>query len=184
MKHFERVGVLKKQNRFIPKIITTREDFHGVGRANNRIVKYKSPEVLSRNEVIFLMREQSYQQFAIVQANSASVLADRLNVKLKELKDKDPVVSFDGLSARICYTEHEEVAEDLGDAFALHGVYLTCSRCPFFEAETKADGTVDERKKVGKCPCAEYGKAYSDGPVCEMMLKMLNEGEIGLCLVK
>lgn len=130
------------------------------------------------------MREQSYQQYAIVQANSAAILTDLLNSKLKELKGKDPKVEFDGLTARICYTERFDVPEDLGEEYSLVGVNLKCSDCPFFEPVEKTDGTVDERRKWGKCPCAEYGRAYSDGAACETLFKMLNGGEIKLCLKK
>ena len=37
------------------------------------------------------MKEQQFQQFAIVQGNTASDLTDKLNSKLLELKDKEPV---------------------------------------------------------------------------------------------
>ena len=130
------------------------------------------------------MREQSYQQFCIVQADTATVLSERLNSKLFELKDKNPTVAFDGMTARICYTERFDVPEDLTDAYRLKGVNLTCSQCPFFEPIEKTDGTPDERRKWGKCPCASMGKAYSDGPVCESLFKMLNNGEVGLCFIK
>jgi len=130
------------------------------------------------------MKEQSYQQFAIVQANTASTLTDLLNSKLKELKDKDPVVTFDGLTARIQYTERINIPEDLEDMYRLKGVSLTCGSCPFFEPTKKGDGTTDERTKKGKCPCASYGIAFEDGPVCETLFKMINSGEVGLCLKK
>ena len=130
------------------------------------------------------MKEQSYQQYAIVQADTASLLTDKLNTKLRELKDKDPTVVFDGLTARICYTERFDVPECLSDSFSLKGVHLKCECCPFFEPIEKADGTPDERRKWGKCPCASMGRAYSDGPVCESLYKMLNNGEIGLCFTK
>ena len=133
-------------------------------------------------EVIFLMREQSYQQFAIVHADSASILTERLNEKLKELKDKEPTVTFDGNTARICYVERFDIPEDLGDSWSLKGVHLKCSDCPFFEPIEKADGTSDERRKWGRCPCAKMGKAFSDEPMCNSAFKMINEGSIKLCL--
>jgi hypothetical protein len=130
------------------------------------------------------MREQSYQQYAIVQANSATTLTDLLNSKLRELKDKDPIVTFDGLTARIQYTERIDVPEDLEDEYRLKGVSLKCGSCPFFEPTEKSDGTTDGRTKRGKCPCATYGIAFVDGPACETLFKMINSGEVGLCLKK
>lgn len=130
------------------------------------------------------MREVSYQQYAIVEADSASILTDRLNQRLKELKDKDPVVEFDGLRARIKYVERFDLPEDMSEVFSMNDVRLTCSRCPFFEPTEKQDGSIDKRSKKGKCPCAKYGIAYSDGPVCETLYQMLNRGEIGLCFTE
>ena len=130
------------------------------------------------------MRESSYQQYAIIQADSASLLTDRLNDKLRELKDKDPVVTFDGLSARICYTERFDVPEDMSDAWSLKGVHLTCSQCPFFEPIEKSDGTPDERRKWGICPCAKDGRACSDGPACDTLFRMINNGEVEICFKK
>ena len=130
------------------------------------------------------MLEKSYQQFAIVQADSATVLSDLLNAKLRDLKDKTPTVTFDGNTARISYVETVEEPEDIEDAFRLKGVELKCGACPFFEAVEKSDGTKDERAKKGKCPCAKFGIAFSDGPACETLYRMLNEGEVELCLRK
>lgn len=130
------------------------------------------------------MKEQQFQQFAIVQGNTASDLTDKLNSKLLELKDKEPTVEFDGLTARIRYFESVSVPEDLADEYKMHGLDLKCSVCPFFEPMEKGDGTVDERTKRGKCPCAKYGIAFSDGAVCDNFFRMLNDGGFELCLKK
>ena len=53
------------------------------------------------------MISRSSQQFAIVAADSAQQLTDQLNEKLRELRDKSPTVTFDGMIARIQYTESE-----------------------------------------------------------------------------
>lgn len=82
------------------------------------------------------MKEQQFQQFAIVQGNTASILTEKLNQKL------------------------------------------------LFEPMEKGDRTVDERTKRGKCPCAKYGIAFSDGAVCDNFFRMLNEGGFELCLKK
>ena len=129
------------------------------------------------------MREESYQQFAIVQADSAKQLTELLNSKLKELKDKDPIVTFEGLIARIKYTEEFEVAEDWEDAWRMRGVSLTCSRCPNFEPNKKADGTTDMRSKKGMCSY-NCKCRFADAPACEDLYQMINEGGIGLCLKK
>lgn len=129
------------------------------------------------------MREETFQQYAIVQSDSAKRLTEQLNDKLRELKDKDPVVSFEGLTARICYTERAEVPEDIEDEWKLKGVSLICSQCPYFQPNTKADGTVDLRSRKGMC--SHFGSCrYGDGPACEELYVMIQEGEVGLCLKK
>ena len=94
------------------------------------------------------MREQSYQQYAIVQANSAITLTDLLNSKLRELKDKDPIVTFDGLTARIQYTERIDVPEDLEDEYRLKGVSLKCGSN---RKERWNDGRKNEAGKMSVC---------------------------------
>ena len=128
------------------------------------------------------MREQSYLQYAIVQADSATLLTEKLNEKLKELKGKEPTVEFDGNTARIRYVERFDVPEGLDDEWSLKGVHLKCKDCPFFEPIEKTDGTPDERRKWGRCPCAKMGKAFIDEPMCVSAFKMINEGSIKLCL--
>lgn len=130
------------------------------------------------------MLEKTYLQYAIVEGDSASLLSDKLNEKLRELKDKEPKVTFDGLTARIAYTERIEIPEDLSEAYSMNKVTLTCSRCPFFEPIEKQDGTIDKRRKRGKCPAAKYGIAFSDGPACETLFQMLNDGGVELCFAK
>lgn len=129
------------------------------------------------------MKEERFQQYAIVQSDSAEILTERLNQKLRELKDKDPVVSFDGFTARICYVEREDVPEDIKDEWRLKGVSLTCSKCPYYKPNTKSDGSVDMRSKKGMCE--HFGSCrFGTGPACEELYQMLQEGEIGLCLKK
>lgn len=50
------------------------------------------------------MRRESFQQFAIVAADSAQQLTEQLNAKLFELRNRRPQVTFDGLIARISYS--------------------------------------------------------------------------------
>lgn len=128
------------------------------------------------------MISRSYQQFAIVAADSAQVLTDALNAKLYDLKDKNPTVTFEGLIARIQYTESEYVPESLAEEYAAQGVRLTCKDCPLFVPALKADGTVDLRAKRGGCPYAEYKRTSKDSPACDEIFKMLNDGRVKLCL--
>ena len=128
------------------------------------------------------MRQESYQQFAIVAADSAQTLTDQLNAKLRELADKNPTVTFEGLIARIRYEERRTVPEDLGEEYELQGVRLTCQDCPFFEPILKADGTVDGRMKWGDCPHTESGRVFRDSRACTRLYQMLSSGEVRLCL--
>ena len=127
------------------------------------------------------MRRESYQQFAIVAADSAQLLTEQLNAKLKELRFKHPTVTFEGLIARIQYTENESVPEGLEDEYELRGVRLTCQDCPFYEPILKANGELDGRVKYGNCPYKEHGRTYRDGGACEMLFQKLNNGEVRLC---
>lgn len=128
------------------------------------------------------MISRSYQQFAIVAADSAQVLTDALNAKLYDLKDKNPTVTFEGLIARIQYTESEQVPESLAEEYEAQGVRLTCQDCPLFVPALKADGTEDLRAKRGGCPYAEYKRTSKDSPACDEIFKMLNDGRVKLCL--
>lgn len=128
------------------------------------------------------MKRESYQQFAIVAADSAQSLTEQLNAKLMELKSKHPTVTFEGLIARIQYTETVSEAEDIEDEYELQGVRLTCQDCPFYEPILKSDGTVDGRIKYGNCPFTEHGRAYRDSLACSTLFQKLNNGEVRLCL--
>ena len=59
------------------------------------------------------MISRSYQQYAIVAADTAHNLTEMLNAKLYDLRDKNPTVTFEGLIARIQYAENESVTENL-----------------------------------------------------------------------
>ena len=127
------------------------------------------------------MISRSYQQYAIVAADSAQTLTEQLNAKLIELRGKNPTVTFEGMIARIQYTESEVVPESIEDEYELLGVRLTCEDCPFFTPSLKADGTEDKRAKMGGCPFMESKKTDRRTPACEKMFRMLNEGRIKLC---
>ena len=126
------------------------------------------------------MRRMSYQQFAIVQGDSAQQLTDRLNRKLYELKDKDPTVAFEGLIARISYyvTEEVEKKSSLDSA----QFKFQCKDCPFFEPVLKRDGTADRRMTIGRCPFAPEGHTLTYSNACERLYELIKEREVKLCL--
>lgn len=130
------------------------------------------------------MKTESYQQYAIVTADSAQELTEQLNATLKQLKCKYPKVTFEGLIARISYTETVNIVEELADEYELQGVRLTCQDCPIFQPILKADGTRDNRTKWGDCPFAKFGRTCRDSRVCSKLFEMINSGEVRLCLAE
>lgn len=130
------------------------------------------------------MRTESYQQFAIVAADTAQQLTEQLNQKLYELRFKRPVVTFEGLIARISYDESVDILEDTRDEYELEGVRLTCQDCPFFRPLLKMDGTPNRAAKRGDCQFADYGSTRRDARVCNKLFELLNRGEVRLCLAE
>lgn len=128
------------------------------------------------------MVSRSYQQFAIVAADSAQTLSDELNAKLFELRDKNPTVTFEGMIARIQYTESERVPESIAEEYELRGVNITCEDCPLFVPALKADGTQDLRAKWGGCPVAEYKRTSRCSRACDTLFQMINDGRVKLCV--
>ena len=130
------------------------------------------------------MVRESYLQFAIVTGDSAQLLTEQLNEKLRELSDKNPSVTFEGMIARISYTETITVCEDLRDEYEQEGIKITCQDCPFFKPITKADGSEDKRVKWGDCPHSQYsyGRTSRDSRACNKLFQMINSGEVRLCL--
>lgn len=130
------------------------------------------------------MRRESYQQYAIVAADSAQELTEQLNARLYELRDRSPKVTFEGMIARISYTEEVEVIEDLQDEYNKVGIKLTCQDCPYYNPILKADGTADKRSKWGDCEFAYMGRTMRDGHACDRLYQMINSGEVKLCLAE
>lgn len=128
------------------------------------------------------MRYDTYKQYAIVQGNTAHDLTEQLNAKLYELRNKNPVVTFEGLIARIEYDEDEQKAETLAEEFELKGVKLTCYQCPMFEPLLNKDGTENRSAKRGGCIFRPHGMTHRDVPACSKLFEMLNDGRIFLCL--
>lgn len=124
------------------------------------------------------MRRTSYQQFAIVQGDSAQQLTERLNSKLYELRDKEPTVTFEGLIARISYMQTDFEEEQKQER---HGLNLMCRDCPMFEPTLKRDGTEDKRTEIGTCRFATDGYTTKRSTACNRLYQMIDEREVKIC---
>ena len=130
------------------------------------------------------MRATSIPQFAIVKTDSATSFEESLNAKLRELHPKNPVVQFsetDPFLARISYTEQQQLPESNAEKLAYS---FRCEDCPMFSPMVRADGTEDQRYKYGECEYSEYGRTYKNSQCCDVLVKMIKDGRIGLCLKK
>lgn len=129
------------------------------------------------------MKCESYQQFAIVEADTAQILTDRLNATLYKLRTKRPTADIkSGRLAIVSYTEDSFEPEDISEAYELEGLKITCQDCPLFTPIYKADGTEDKRIKYGNCPECEYGRTFKSSRPCNKLFRMINSGEVKLCL--
>lgn len=130
------------------------------------------------------MRSSSYDQFAIVQADSASVFEKQLNEEIFRLRDRNPVVKFSEsipFYAQIKYIVNTETPETVAEASAVEGVRFVCAQCPYFKAPTKDDGTEDKRCKYGDCEHAELGRTFKKTAACEKLYDLIAEGGIKIC---
>lgn len=130
------------------------------------------------------MRGLNYQQFAIVQGNTAQQLTNRLNRKLYELRNSDPSVTFDGLTARISYYVTDTEDNPLETVFESSGLKLKCKDCPLFEPLKKRDGTPDRRTSFGLCRFAAEGQTLASSKACKKLFEMINDKEVKLCLAE
>lgn len=121
----------------------------------------------------------SYQKFAIVQGDSAQSLTDQLNEQLYRLRDKHPVVTFEGMIARICYDETDYDPNPIEEEAKIE---IFCQDCPYFRPLLKADGTIDKRSRLGDCPYNKYKRTYRNSKPCEKLINDINSGEVKLCL--
>ena len=126
------------------------------------------------------MKRVSYQQFAIVQADSAQQLTEQLNQKLYELREENPTVTFEGLIARISYYVTEEVEKK--NSLDTTQFKFKCKDCPMFEPVLKRDGTADRRMTIGRCPFANEGHTLTYSNACERLYEMIKDREVKLCL--
>lgn len=133
------------------------------------------------------MKRSSYEQFAIVANDSASLFTEQLNEEICRLKDKNPSVHFSESTspfyARIKYTVNAQTPESIAEASEMEGVRFVCLQCPYFKPVLKEDGTIDKRVKYGDCEHAEYGRTYKTTPACEKLYELIKEGDVKLCFM-
>lgn len=132
------------------------------------------------------MKRSSYEQFAIVAADSASLFTEKLNAEILRLKDNDPVVKFSEsipFYAQIKYTVDTTAPETVAEASEVEGVSFVCLQCPYFKPATKADGEVDKRVKWGDCEHTELGRTIKTAPACERLYELIKEGDVKLCFM-
>ena len=133
------------------------------------------------------MKRSTYEQFAIVAADTAALFTERLNAEIFRLKDNNPVVIFSESTspfyARIKYVVDTEAPESIAEASAVEGVSFVCLQCPFFKPVLKEDGTIDKRVKWGDCEHAELGRTYKTAPACDKLYELIKEGDVKLCFM-
>lgn len=130
------------------------------------------------------MKRSSYEQFAIVSADSAPLFNQQLNEEIRRLKDNSPVVHFSEsipFYAQIKYIVNEETPETIAEASEMEGVRFVCAQCPYFKAPLKDDGTEDKRCKYGDCEHAELGRTFKKTAACEKLYELIAEGGIKIC---
>jgi hypothetical protein len=130
------------------------------------------------------MKRSSYEQFAIVHADSASLFNQQLNAEIRRLKDNSPTVHFSEsipFYAQIKYIVNEETPETISEASEMEGVRFVCAQCPYFKAPLKDDGTEDKRCKYGDCEHAELGRTFKKTAACEKLYDLIAEGGIKIC---
>ena len=132
------------------------------------------------------MTNSTYQQYATVRANSASLFDEKLNETIYQLRESDPVVTFsasDPLCAYITYTKREKRPESVSEEYELEGVSFVCAQCPCFGATLRLDGEVDKRARAGDCAFLgnELGRTFKDSPACDHLYELIKEGSVKLC---
>ena len=119
------------------------------------------------------MKRSSYEQFAIVASDSASLFTEQLNEEICRPKDMNPSVHFSESTspfyARIKYTEDFTKPETLSDEYELQGVSFVCLQCPYF--------------KPGDFEHAEFGRTYKTTPACDKLYELIKEGDVKLCFM-
>ena len=133
------------------------------------------------------MKRSSYEQFAIVSADSASLFTERLNAEVYRLRNNDPVVKFSEsipLYAQIKYIVTTETPETVSEEAEVNGVTFVCLQCPYFKPALKANGEVDKRVKWGDCEHTELGRTLKLAPACDKLYELIKEGDVKLCFME
>ena len=132
------------------------------------------------------MRSSSYDQFAIVQADSATLFEQELNEAIRRLKDYNPMVKFSEsipFYAYVKYRVNENIPETISEASEIEGVRFVCAQCPCFKPVLREDGEVDKRVKYGDCKYAELGRVLRKAPACDRCYEAIKEGSVKLCFM-
>ena len=132
------------------------------------------------------MRSSSYDQFAIVQADSATLFEQELNEAIRRLKDYNPMVKFSEsipFYAYVKYRVNENIPETISEASEIEGVRFVCAQCPYFNPVLREDGEVDKRVKYGDCEYAELGRVLRKAPACDKCYEAIKEGSVKLCFM-
>ena len=136
------------------------------------------------------MKRSNYEQFAIVSNDSAHHFNEELNAELYRLRDKNPNVHFSESTspffAQIKYIETEEKPETLTEEYESVGALFLCSQCPYFEADTNADGVEDRRSKKGFCnnPHSDFERVLKSMAACDEIYELIKKGGVKLCFTK
>ena len=132
------------------------------------------------------MKRSTYEQFAIVSADSATLFTEQLNAEILRLRDNNPVVKFSEsipFYAQIKYTVNTEAPETIAEASEVEGVSFVCLQCPYFKPAKRADGEIDRRVKWGECEHTELGRTLKTAPACEKLYELIKEGDVQICFM-
>ena len=133
------------------------------------------------------MKRSSYEQYAIVHADSAPLFQKQLNAEIYRLRNNDTVVKFSEsipFYAQIKYIVNENTPETIAEASVVEGVSFVCAQCPYFKAPLKDDGTEDKRCKYGDCEHTDLGRTFKATPACDKLYELIAEGSVKLCFTE
>lgn len=135
------------------------------------------------------MKRSSYEQFAIVKTDSASLFEKQLNEEAYRLRNNHPSVVFSDqipFYAQIKYTVNTEAPESISEEYEMVGACFVCEQCPYFEPMLNNDGSIDLRRKVGYCNHEdnELGRTYKTSAACDKLYELIQKKEVKLCFTK
>ena len=133
------------------------------------------------------MKSSSYEQFAIVKSDSASLFEKQLNEETYRLRDNYPSVVFSDhipFYAQIKYTVNTEAPESISEEYEMVGARFTCAQCPYFQPVLRKDGEEDPRFKWGECQHSDLGRVLKAAAACDRLYEAIHEGGVKLCFTK